>query len=263
MPLVEIVSRPDMRTAEQARAYVGELRPILVATGVVRRPDGRGVDAGRRQRVGPTRRRATSCGTRCEIKNLNSLRSLGRAIEHEARRQIDLVDAGEAIRQETRHWDEDAGRTSTVRSKEEAEDYRYFPEPDLVPLEPDAGLDRPRSTPPCPRCRPTVGRPWPTAAAVTDADAALLVERGQDGLALEAIAAGADPARVLTRVENDLADDDQTPRRRRRWPSWSAWRPTVSSPPPRPSRCWPTWSRAAVGPADIAAERGFEAMDIG
>ena len=77
-------------------------------------------------------------GTRCEIKNLNSLRSLGRAIEYEAARQIALLEAGGVVEQETRHWDESAGRTESMRSKEEANDYRYFPEPDLVPLAPDA-----------------------------------------------------------------------------------------------------------------------------
>src|SRR5438105_15055666 len=75
-------------------------------------------------------------GTRCEIKNLNSLRSLTRAVEHEAARQVALREAGEDVVQETRHWDESDGRTHTMRSKEEAFDYRYFPEPDLVPLEP-------------------------------------------------------------------------------------------------------------------------------
>ena len=83
-------------------------------------------------------------GTRCEIKNLNSLRSLGRAIEFEAQRQVDLVAAGGAVRQETRHWDENDGTTSTLRSKEEAEDYRYFREPDLVDLVPDARVGRRR-----------------------------------------------------------------------------------------------------------------------
>ena len=97
-------------------------------------------------------------GTRCEIKNLNSLRSLGRAIEYEARRQIDLLEAGERVRQETRHWDEDDGRTHTLRSKEEADDYRYFPEPDLVPLEPDDAWIS-RLAPRCPCCRPSAGRP--------------------------------------------------------------------------------------------------------
>src|SRR4029077_10111972 len=77
-------------------------------------------------------------GTRCEVKNLNSLRSLGRAIEYEARRQAELLAAGEVVRQETRHWDEADGRTHTLRTKEDADDYRYFPEPDLVPVAPEA-----------------------------------------------------------------------------------------------------------------------------
>src|SRR4029453_433055 len=82
------------------------------------------------------RRPGDPLGTRCEIKNLNSLRSLGRAIEYEARRQIERIESGETVRQETRHWNEDEGRTGTLRTKEEADDYRYFPEPDLVPLDP-------------------------------------------------------------------------------------------------------------------------------
>ena len=74
--------------------------------------------------------------TRCEMKNINSIRSLGRAIEYEARRHVDLYGSGEAPRQETRHWDEEGGRTTPGRSKEDADDYRYFQEPDLVPLAP-------------------------------------------------------------------------------------------------------------------------------
>jgi aspartyl-tRNA(Asn)/glutamyl-tRNA(Gln) amidotransferase subunit B len=83
-------------------------------------------------------RGAAEFGTRCEIKNMNSLRSLGRAIEYEAVRQVELLSAGGTVAQETRHWDEASGRTGTMRSKEEAYDYRYFPEPDLVPVEPSA-----------------------------------------------------------------------------------------------------------------------------
>ena len=78
------------------------------------------------------RRPGEPYGTRCEIKNVNSVRSLGRAIEYEAKRQIQMLEAGEAVRQQTRHWDEDAGTTSTLRAKEEVFDYRYFPDPDLV-----------------------------------------------------------------------------------------------------------------------------------
>jgi aspartyl-tRNA(Asn)/glutamyl-tRNA(Gln) amidotransferase subunit B len=136
VPLVEIVSEPDMRSAAQARAYAAELRGILVATGA---SDGRMEEGSMRIDANVSVRPAgtNAFGTRCEIKNLNSLRSLGRAIEYEAARQIALIEAGEAVRQETRHWDEAAGRTDSMRSKEEANDYRYFPEPDLVPLVPD------------------------------------------------------------------------------------------------------------------------------
>jgi aspartyl-tRNA(Asn)/glutamyl-tRNA(Gln) amidotransferase subunit B len=137
VPLLEIVSRPHVRSPEQARRYVSELRSILVATGV---SDGKMEEGSLRvdANVSVRREGTDDLGTRCEIKNLNSLRSLGRAIEHEAQRQADLRASGEAIRQETRHWDEAAGRTHTLRSKEEADDYRYFPEPDLVPVEPSA-----------------------------------------------------------------------------------------------------------------------------
>ncbi|HEY3000358.1 MAG TPA: Asp-tRNA(Asn)/Glu-tRNA(Gln) amidotransferase subunit GatB, partial [Acidimicrobiales bacterium] len=135
VPLLEIVSRPDMRSADEARAYVGELRAVLLATGA---SDAKMEEGSLRVDANVSvRRPGEPLGTRCEIKNLNSLRSLGRAIDYEARRQIELVEAGEAVRQETRHWNEDDGRTHTLRTKEEAEDYRYFPEPDLVPLAPD------------------------------------------------------------------------------------------------------------------------------
>ncbi len=139
VPLVEIVSEPDMRTAAQAWAYAAELRGILVATGA---SDGRMEEGSMRVDANVSVRPlgTEAFGTRCEIKNLNSLRSLGRAIEYEAKRQIALIEGGATVDQETRHWDEGAGRTSTMRSKEEANDYRYFPEPDLVPLAPDAPL---------------------------------------------------------------------------------------------------------------------------
>ncbi|MFM7224157.1 MAG: Asp-tRNA(Asn)/Glu-tRNA(Gln) amidotransferase subunit GatB [Actinomycetota bacterium] len=139
VPLLEIVSEPDIRSAEQAKRYVEELRATLLAIGVsdVKMEEGSlRVDANVSVRaVG-----SDALGTRCEIKNLNSLRSLVRAIEHEAERQWDLTSAGGAVVQETRHWDEDAGRTIPGRSKEEAHDYRYFPEPDLVPVAPTAEM---------------------------------------------------------------------------------------------------------------------------
>ena len=136
VPLVEIVSRPDLRSAEQARLYVHELRQLLEAIGA---SDAKMEEGSMRVDANVSvRRPGEPLGTRCEIKNLNSVRSLGRAIEYEARRQVDLIEAGETVRQETRHWDEGDGRTHTLRTKEDADDYRYFPEPDLVPLVPDA-----------------------------------------------------------------------------------------------------------------------------
>ncbi|GMU78610.1 MAG: aspartyl/glutamyl-tRNA(Asn/Gln) amidotransferase subunit B [Acidimicrobiia bacterium] len=135
VPLMEIVSRPDLRSAEQARAYVSELRAVLRALGVsdVKMEEGSlRVDANVSVRPAGSH----ELGTKVEIKNMNSLRSLGRAIEFEIERQIDALDAGERIVQETRHWDEADGRTHGMRTKEGSSDYRYFPEPDLVPLAP-------------------------------------------------------------------------------------------------------------------------------
>ncbi len=135
VPLVEIVSAPDMRSADEARAYVDELRAILVATGA---SDGKMEEGSLRvdANVSVRPEGAEAFGTRCEIKNMNSLRSLGRAVDYEVSRQIQLIESGGVVSQETRHWDEGAGRTASMRSKEEAYDYRYFPEPDLVPVDP-------------------------------------------------------------------------------------------------------------------------------
>jgi aspartyl-tRNA(Asn)/glutamyl-tRNA(Gln) amidotransferase subunit B len=135
VPLLEIVSEPDIRSAEQAKRYVEELRATLLAVGVsdVKMEEGSlRIDAN----VSVRPEGSSEFGTRTEIKNLNSLRSLLRAIEYETERQSELIESGERVVQETRHWDEDAGRTISGRSKEEAHDYRYFPEPDLVPIAP-------------------------------------------------------------------------------------------------------------------------------
>ena len=208
VPLVEVVSRPDIRTAEQARAYVRELRAILLAIDV---SDARMEEGSMRVDANVSVRPEGSdeLRTRCEIKNVSSLRSLGRAIVFEAKRHVDLWSSGERPRQETRHWDEAGGRTTPGRSKEDAEDYRYFQDPDLVPLAPSAeivaAIDA--ALPPLPAARRSelvaAGR-----GAVTADTAALLVERGQDGLVSDAIAVGADPSLAATRVANDLAVDD-------------------------------------------------------
>ena len=204
VPLIEIVGAPDLRSADDARAYVGELRAILVAIGA---SDGKMEEGSMRVDCNVSVRPEGSqqLGTRCEVKNINSLRSLGRAIDYEARRQIDLIDAGEVVAQQTRHWDEDHGRTHTLRSKEEAFDYRYFPEPDLVPVDPPEAwvTEIANALPLLPGAR---RKRLAEAAGTTPAGAALTVERGLDDLALAAIAEGAEAARVLIHAENNLAD---------------------------------------------------------
>jgi aspartyl-tRNA(Asn)/glutamyl-tRNA(Gln) amidotransferase subunit B len=131
--LMEIVSRPDLRSAEQARAYLTKLRIIMRYLGTC---DGNMDEGSLRADVNVSvRKPGAALGTRCEIKNVNSIRFIGQAIEHEARRQIDILEEGGAIHQETRLFDARTGETRAMRSKEEAHDYRYFPDPDLLPLE--------------------------------------------------------------------------------------------------------------------------------
>ncbi|MGN6116517.1 MAG: Asp-tRNA(Asn)/Glu-tRNA(Gln) amidotransferase subunit GatB [Nitrobacter sp.] len=131
--LMEIVSKPDMRSSEQARAYVTKLRAILRYLGTC---DGDMEKGNLRADVNVSvRRPGEPFGTRCEIKNVNSIRFIGQAIEYEARRQIEILEDGGSIDQETRLFDPDKGETRSMRSKEEAHDYRYFPDPDLLPLE--------------------------------------------------------------------------------------------------------------------------------
>ena len=131
--LMEIVSKPDMRSSEEARAYVTKLRTILRYLGTC---DGNMDEGSLRADVNVSvRRPGEGFGTRCEIKNVNSIRFMGQAIEYEARRQIGILEDGGSITQETRLYDPTKGETRSMRSKEEAHDYRYFPDPDLLPLE--------------------------------------------------------------------------------------------------------------------------------
>jgi aspartyl-tRNA(Asn)/glutamyl-tRNA(Gln) amidotransferase subunit B len=135
--LMEVVSEPDMRTSEEAGAYLRKLRSIMRYLGTC---DGNMEEGSMRCDVNVSvRRPGEALGTRCEIKNVNSIRYVQQAIEYEARRQIEILEEGGAIRQETRLWDTVKGVTRSMRSKEEAHDYRYFPDPDLLPLELDAG----------------------------------------------------------------------------------------------------------------------------
>ncbi|MDE2362242.1 MAG: Asp-tRNA(Asn)/Glu-tRNA(Gln) amidotransferase subunit GatB [Hyphomicrobiales bacterium] len=131
--LMEIVSKPDIRSAEEARAYVTKLRAILRYIGAC---DGNMEQGSLRADVNVSvRRPGEPLGTRCEIKNMNSIRFIGHAIDVEARRQIGILEDGGTIDQETRLYDPGRGETRAMRSKEEAHDYRYFPDPDLLPLE--------------------------------------------------------------------------------------------------------------------------------
>ena len=211
VPLVEIVSRPDIRTAEQARQYVTELRAILLAVGA---SDAKMEEGSMRVDANVSvHQPGTPFGTRCEIKNVNSVRSLGRAIDYEARRQIDLLETGGSIRQETRHWDENDGRTHTLRSKEDADDYRYFLEPDLVPLVPSSEwIAAVKSAlPMLPGARRA--RLSAAAAVVADSEAVMsVVERGQDDYVLAVAAAGGDIGRALVHVKEAFADEPATPR---------------------------------------------------
>ncbi|QUS40348.1 Asp-tRNA(Asn)/Glu-tRNA(Gln) amidotransferase subunit GatB [Tardiphaga alba] len=131
--LMEIVSKPDMRSSEQAQAYVSKLRTILRYLGTC---DGDMEKGNLRADCNVSvRRPGEPFGTRCEIKNVNSIRFIGQAIDYEARRQIGILEDGGTIDQETRLYDPNKGETRSMRSKEEAHDYRYFPDPDLLPLE--------------------------------------------------------------------------------------------------------------------------------
>jgi aspartyl-tRNA(Asn)/glutamyl-tRNA(Gln) amidotransferase subunit B len=131
--LMEIVSKPDIRDAEQAKAYVTKLRSILRYLGTC---DGDMEKGNLRADVNVSVRKVgASLGTRCEIKNMNSINFIGQAIEYEARRQVEILEEGGTIEQETRLFDPNKGETRSMRTKEEAHDYRYFPDPDLLPLE--------------------------------------------------------------------------------------------------------------------------------
>ena len=215
VPLVEIVTEPDIRSAEEARVYAQELQALIRALGV---SDARLEEGSMRFDANVSVRPASSevLGTRTEVKNMNSLRSLQRAIDHEIERQTGLLDAGEPVVQETRHWNEDAGRTTGMRSKEKSEDYRYFQEPDLVPLHiaSDRREEIRATLPELPQAR----RYRYEATGIERQAASLLVAgEGLGPLFEDAVAAGAEPAAaanwltgevvgVLRRTDRALAD---------------------------------------------------------
>ncbi len=178
VPLLEIVSEPDMRSAQQARAYVEKLRAILLFTDVsdCKMQEG-SLRCDANVSVRPWGQK--EFGTRTETKNLNSFRALERAIEYEAQRQMEALEDGEMIVQETRTWDEEKGITRSMRSKEEAHDYRYFPEPDLPPLRIDqAWIEKVKAM--MPELPDQAGRRLVEEYGLSEYDAALITLRPQN-----------------------------------------------------------------------------------
>ena len=148
VPLIEIVSEPDMRSADEVIAYLEKLRLIIQYLGA---SDCKLQEGSMRADVNLSVREvgAEEFGTRTEMKNLNSFKAIKRAIEGEMERQIDLIEASEKVVQETRRWDDTKGASYAMRSKEDAQDYRYFPDPDLVPIEiSDEWMDKVRDAQP-------------------------------------------------------------------------------------------------------------------
>lgn len=264
VPLVEIVSRPDIRTSEQARQYVAELRAILLAVGA---SDAKMEEGSMRCDVNVSVHKAgTPFGTRCEIKNVNSIRAVGRAIDYEARRQVDLIESGGTVRQETRHWDDATGRTETLRTKEDADDYRYFLEPDLVPLVPEQSwIDQVRAALPV---LPAARRNALAELCGVDKDgesAFVVVERGQDEYVREVVGCGGDPRRSVIYVQQAFAEQGPTPK----VPAPDLAALTILE---RDAKVTSTQAKTLLtdlieaGGGDVvamAAKRGFEALDTG
>ena len=262
VPLVEIVSRPDIRSPEQARLYVQELRGILLATGA---SDAKMEEGSMRVDANVSvRRPGAEFGTRCEIKNVNSVRSLTRAIDYEAKRQVVLVEGGEQVRQQTRHWYEGDGKTHTLRDKDDADDYRYFLEPDLVPLAPEAEwIESVRaSLPPLPAAR---RERLASAAGLepTDESVMVIVDRGQDEYVHAVVAAGGDIGRAVVHVQQAFAEQGASP-------SVPAADLAALTKMETGGELTSTQSKTVLAaliergggdPAVIAAEHGFEAMD--
>jgi aspartyl-tRNA(Asn)/glutamyl-tRNA(Gln) amidotransferase subunit B len=199
--LMEIVSKPDIRSSRQAQAYVSKLRTILRYLGTC---DGDMEKGNLRADVNVSvRRPGEALGTRCEVKNVNSVRFIGQAIEYEARRQIDVIEDGGMIAQETRLFDAGKGETRSMRSKEEAHDYRYFPDPDLLPLELTQAYvdDLKKYLPELPdekRAR------FMTAFGLSAYDADVLVAERESADYFEAVAKGRDGKIAANWVINEL-----------------------------------------------------------
>jgi aspartyl-tRNA(Asn)/glutamyl-tRNA(Gln) amidotransferase subunit B len=200
--LMEIVTKPDLRSSEEARAFLSKLRSILryLETSDADMEKGN-LRADANVSV---RRPGEPLGTRCEIKNLNSIRFLGQAIDYEARRQIAIIEDGGVIEQETRLFDPGRGETRSMRSKEEAHDYRYFPDPDLLPLELDSAYveELGRNLPELPDAKKArfIGD-----FGLSPSDADVLVAEKETANFFELVAVGRDPKNAANWVINELA----------------------------------------------------------
>lgn len=262
VPLVEIVSRPDIRNSDQARQYVAELRSILLAVGA---SDAKMEEGSMRCDVNVSvRKPGEPFGTRCEIKNVNSIRAVGKAIDYEARRQIDVLESGGTIRQETRHWDDSEGRTHTLRTKEDADDYRYFLEPDLVLLDPDqAWIESIRASLPMLPAARRAQLATLTGANKESESVYVIVERGQDEYVSAVAQAGGDAARALVYVQQAFAEEGSTPK-------VAASDIATLTQMERDAKITATQAKTILSemvangggdPVAIAAAKGFEALD--
>ncbi len=199
--LMEIVSKPDLRSAAEAMAFLSKMRSILRYLGTC---DGDMEKGSLRADVNVSvRKPGEPLGTRCEIKNMNSIRFIGEAIEHEARRQIEIIEDGGAIDQETRLFDPNKGETRPMRSKEEAHDYRYFPDPDLLPLEvtPAYVEDLKGRLPELPDAKKVR---FVREFALSAYDAGVLVAERETAFYFEAVAKGRDAKAAANWVINEL-----------------------------------------------------------
>jgi aspartyl-tRNA(Asn)/glutamyl-tRNA(Gln) amidotransferase subunit B len=200
--LMEIVSKPDMRSSEEAKAYVAKVRAILRYLGTC---DGDMEKGNLRADVNVSvRKPGASLGTRCEIKNLNSIRFIGQAIDHEARRQIEILEDGGVIEQETRLFDPNKGETRSMRNKEEAHDYRYFPDPDLLPLELTAAFVEDLRTH-LPELPDEKKARFAREYGLSEYDAGVLVAEREMADFFEAAAKGRDAKAAANWVINELA----------------------------------------------------------
>jgi aspartyl-tRNA(Asn)/glutamyl-tRNA(Gln) amidotransferase subunit B len=200
--LMEIVSRPDMRSGKEAAAYFNKLRSIVRALGTC---DGNMEEGSMRADVNVSvRKPGTEFGTRCEIKNINSTRFMMQAVEFESRRQIEILESGGKIDQETRLFDATTGETRTMRSKEDAHDYRYFPDPDLLPLVIDeAWIERVRAS--LPELPDAKKKRFVESYGLTAYDAGVLSGDSEAAAYFETVAKGRDAKLAANWVTQELA----------------------------------------------------------